>query len=82
MSESAVPEAISDLVDQIKKGKLPPAPYRRRIREGAGVSKRAAARTLGVDVMTISRWEEGATPRRENAIAYRQLLDALEGVAS
>jgi transcriptional regulator with XRE-family HTH domain len=43
---------------------------------------REVARTLKVDVMTVSRWENGATPRPEHAIAYRLLLDALEEVES
>jgi DNA-binding transcriptional regulator YiaG len=78
LSESALPEAITDLVTQVRLAKLPPAARRRRIREDAKVSMRQVARTLGVDVMTVSRWEDGATPTPEHAIAYRQLLDALE----
>jgi DNA-binding transcriptional regulator YiaG len=78
--ESAVPEAVADLVSRIQKAKLPPVPRRRRIREAAGVSMREMARTLDVDVMTVARWESGATPRPEHAMVYRQLLDALEAV--
>lgn len=36
------------------------------------------ALVLKVSPMTVLRWEHGTTePRLENAIAYRQLLDAL-----
>jgi len=69
-------------VDRVRKAKLPPARQRRRIREAAGLSMRAVARTLDVDTMTVSRWEQGVTPHPENAIAYRQLLDALEEATS
>jgi DNA-binding transcriptional regulator YiaG len=81
-SEPAVPEAIVELITQAHLGKLPTPSRRRRIREDAGVSLRAAARALGVDVMTVSRWEQGATPRTDKRLAYRQLLDGLERAAS
>jgi len=79
---AALPEAIAGLVTRVRMAKLPPAARRRRIREAAGVSLREVARVLGVNVMTVIRWEEGATPKPDHAIAYRQLLDALDEAAS
>jgi len=86
LSESALPEAITELAARVRltkqQAKLPSGPTRRRIRRDARLSMREVARTLGVDVMTVKRWEGGATPTPEHAIAYRQLLDALEEAAS
>lgn len=81
-AEPAFSESIADLVSRVRQAKLPPAPRRRRIREAAGLSMREVARALNVDVMTVSRWEGGVRPRAEHAVAYRELLDALEEIES
>jgi DNA-binding transcriptional regulator YiaG len=81
-SEPAVPDGIRDLVTEVRLTQLPAPARRKRIRVDAGVSARKAARALGVDVMTLVRWEQGATPRPEHAIPYRRLLDGLEEVTS
>ncbi len=66
------------LAQEVRAAQLPPVAERRRIRSSAGVPVREAAATLGVAPMTLLRWEHGAsTPRRENALAYARLLDAL-----
>jgi DNA-binding transcriptional regulator YiaG len=82
MGDSESEDPVADLVARVraaKQAKLPPARSRKRIRETAGVSARDVARVLGVNVMSVLRWEDGkATPTPEHAIAYRRLLDALE----
>lgn len=78
MTGSALPEGVAALVDQVRNGRLPSPERRKEIRVRAGVSARALARALGVDVMTVVRWEDGATPRPEHAGPYRQALEALE----
>lgn len=70
------------LVDELRAAQLPPPPVRRARREAAGASLRDFGRELGVSAMTVFRWERGdATPRRDRAVAYRQLLDELGEVA-
>jgi DNA-binding XRE family transcriptional regulator len=67
------------LVERVRLGRLPPVAVRERIRIEAGLSLRALAAELGVDPMSVYRWERGyARPRLEHAIAYAKLLDQLE----
>jgi DNA-binding XRE family transcriptional regulator len=71
-------EVALALAEQVRASRLPPPRERRRIREAARVSLRRAGEELGVDPMTVLRWERGVVePRLEHAIAYRELLDAL-----
>jgi transcriptional regulator with XRE-family HTH domain len=66
------------LVEQLAAAQLPPPGMRKSIRETAGASLRDIGSELGVTPMTVLRWERGeAEPRRDRAIAYRALLDAL-----
>lgn len=66
---------LGDLVDQVRKGTLPPPAERRRIRRRAGVSLRSAAEVVGVSRQSILDWERGEVkPLLEHAIAYRELL--------
>lgn len=69
---------MDELLDKMRKSRLPIPEERRRIRVTACVSLRETANSLGVSPMTVARWERGTEPRRTNAIAYRQLLDQLE----
>ena len=77
LAKTGRPGAIEALAREVRDSRLPAATVRRRIRQDAGVSLRAAARALEVDPMTILRWEKGQEPSRSHAVAYRQLLDAL-----
>ncbi len=55
----------------------------RRVREQAGLSLREAAAELGVDHSTLGRWETGrVAPRRDHALAWAQLLDALTALVA
>lgn len=66
-----------DLAARVAAGRLPTAPVRKSIRLSAGVTLRELADELGVSPMTVHRWEGGVEPRRDTAIRYRELLDAL-----
>lgn len=55
--------------------RLPPPARRRAIRQAANVGLTRAASRLGVDAMTLSRWERGLhEPRTRYIAAYLQLL--------
>lgn len=70
------------LVDKVKAAQLPPPSARRRIRQRARASLAELASELKVTPVTVLRWEQGTCePRREHAIAYRGLLDALSEAA-
>jgi transcriptional regulator with XRE-family HTH domain len=65
---------------KIRSARLPEPAERAGVRRAARVSLREAAAVLGVAPMTVLRWERGeTTPRRDDAVRYRQLLDALAG---
>lgn len=68
---------VAQLVERVKASTLPDAVDRRRIRERAGLSLREIGEALGVDPVTVLRWERGVQPTRSHAIAYRELLDAI-----
>jgi DNA-binding transcriptional regulator YiaG len=74
-------QAVEHLADELRQAELPSPRKRRAIREDAGASLRDVAAVLDTSPETIRRWESKTTPRREHAIAYRNLLDALEAVA-
>jgi len=83
----AVPDAnaelIAELAAQVVTTKELPTPRERtRIREKAGVSRRAIARACGVTVATVIKWEKGAQPRPAHAVVYHAALKALEQAAS
>lgn len=53
-----------------------------RIREASGASLRMFGDALGVATATVHRWETGErTPRPDLALAYLDLLDALQAQA-
>jgi DNA-binding transcriptional regulator YiaG len=75
--------SIRRLLEEVRDAQLPDPATRRKIRADAGVSLREVADAIGVDVMTVWRWEQDkARPRREHAVRYRELLDALQEAAS
>lgn len=52
-----------------------------RIRQNAGVTQAQLARELGVDPVSISRWERGErAPRDQMAARYARVLRTLAGV--
>ena len=66
------------LAEQVRAAQLPPPAARRRIRCNARVSLAEVAAELNVSAVTVQRWEQGMfEPRRDKAIAYRELLEAL-----
>ncbi len=73
---------MTDLLERIRRSRLPEAKERRDIRTKAGATLREVGAFLQVSPMTVARWERGAEPRRDNAISYRQLLDQLRHVAA
>lgn len=75
---------LDALVEKLRSAQLPPPGRRRRIREDARLSLRAAAGALGVATMTLHRWEAGECEPRglETAIRYRGFLDRLEELRS
>jgi DNA-binding XRE family transcriptional regulator len=74
--------SIELLVEQVRSARLPSPAKRKSIRKAAGVTLREVAAALGVDPMTVWRWEQGGkrgtNPNRERAVRYRALLAALE----
>jgi DNA-binding transcriptional regulator YiaG len=67
----------------VAKQTLPPPWARRAIREAAGCSQEDVARHLGVNRVTVSRWEKGErTPRRAHLLAYVAVLDVLRGASA
>jgi transcriptional regulator with XRE-family HTH domain len=69
---------IDGLVERLRAARLPAPSARRKIREDAGVSLRVGADALGVEVLTLRRWESGTPPRRlDDQIRYAEFLDRL-----
>ena len=69
---------IEQLVERLKAARLPAPSQRRQIREDARVSLRVGAKALGVEVLTLRRWEGGKPPRRlEDQIRYAEFLNRL-----
>jgi DNA-binding transcriptional regulator YiaG len=75
----------SALAQQVKAARrLPPPAIARAIRDEAAVSQQAIADELGVNRVTVARWELGErTPGGELRLRYIKLLDELrEAVAA
>jgi transcriptional regulator with XRE-family HTH domain len=68
------------LIRQVRAQRRMPSPaLARAIREAAGVSQGRIAEELGVDRVTVTRWETGLRrPRGERASAYAELLSQLK----
>lgn len=75
---------MSALIEEVRtRRRLPPPPMRRAIRQAAGVSQRQVAEELGVDRVTVARWELGTrNPQSRFLGAYLALLDGLRDSAS
>lgn len=70
---------MSGLVGEVQAARcLPPPRLAREIRAAAGVSQARLADELGVQRVTVARWETGARrPRGANLLAYVSLLEEL-----
>jgi transcriptional regulator with XRE-family HTH domain len=75
---------VSVLIDQVRAARrLPPPAVARAIRDAAGVSQQQLADELGVNRVTVARWELGTrTPRGELRLRYTTLLEQLRKVAA
>ena len=57
---------------------LPEPPLRRVLRQRAGLSQQEIADSLGVNRVSVTRYENGQrTPRGQLGVDYAQLLDRL-----
>lgn len=80
--DPAVREGVASLIDRLRANRLPPPAERRAIRRRAKVSLDDVAGVLGVQKMTVSRWERGERePWPRHRAAYICLLKALEALA-
>jgi DNA-binding transcriptional regulator YiaG len=76
-------DEVVDLIDRLRANRLPPPAERRAIRLRAHASLDDVAKALGVEKMTVSRWERGiARPWPQHRAAYICLLQALSEIAS
>ena len=73
---------MNNLVDQLRATCLPPPAERRAIRRRAKARLEDIAKAVGVDPMTVSRWERGLSePWPKNRDDYLRVLDALRTYA-
>jgi DNA-binding transcriptional regulator YiaG len=75
--------AEGTLMHEVRARRTLPGPaLARAIREAAGVSQSRLAEELGVDRVTVTRWEGGhRRPRGARAVAYAALLAELQDAA-
>jgi DNA-binding transcriptional regulator YiaG len=68
------------LIDEVRAGRRMPSPETARvIRRAAGVSQDRMARELGVDRITLYRWENGlARPRPDARAKWQAMLEQLQ----
>ncbi|WIB68069.1 helix-turn-helix transcriptional regulator [Curtobacterium sp. MCBD17_035] len=71
-----------DLIEEVAAARQLPTPrLAREIRLAAGVSQARLATQLGVQRVTVARWESGVRrPRGQNLLAYVGLLRNLQEV--
>jgi transcriptional regulator with XRE-family HTH domain len=71
------------LIEQVRTARrLPPPALARAIRDAAGVSQQQIADELGVNRVSVARWELGERiPRGELRLRYVVLLEGLREVA-
>lgn len=80
--DPATHEEVANLIDRLRANRLPPPAERRAIRRRANASLEDVASALGVEKMTVSRWERGLRkPWPKHRVAYICLLQALAKVA-
>lgn len=66
-----------NLLDEVRFDRLLPA-LARSIRKANGITQERLARELGVQRVTVARWEAGTRrPRGARAVAYESLLARL-----
>lgn len=67
------------LIEEVRSARrLPPRTLARAIRKAAGVSQTRLAAELGVNRVTVARWESGTRrPSRRLLHPYTELLEAL-----
>lgn len=75
---------MSGLVAEVRAARrLPPPRLAREIRAAAGVSQARLASELGVQRVTVARWESGSRrPRGALLIRYLDLLEQLQQVSA
>lgn len=75
---------MSRLLDEVAVARRLPSPaMARAIRAAAGVSQARLAAELGVQRVTVARWEAGKRrPRGELLAAYVELLEGLRQVGA
>jgi transcriptional regulator with XRE-family HTH domain len=74
---------MSDLVAEVIDRRLPPPMLCRAIRREAGVTQDRVASELGVNRVSVARWEGGSRrPRGEVRGRYAQLLRDLQTAVS
>ncbi len=73
-----VVNTAEELLASVRARQLPPPGERRNIRQRAGLTLRQVAEAVGVDAVSVMRWEQGSTPRPSRAPAYKQLLIDLD----
>ena len=68
------------LAEQVRAARrLPPPGIARAIRDAAGVSQQQMADELGINRVSLARWELGTrAPRGELRLRYIELLDELK----
>jgi len=71
---------VNALIEQVRELRRLPAPaVRSAIRHAAGITQQQLADELGVDRVTVARWELGQrTPRGDLRRRYVDLLEALQ----
>jgi transcriptional regulator with XRE-family HTH domain len=74
---------MSALAEDLRQARrLPAPPVARAIRMAAGATQEQVAEQLGVDRVTVARWEAGARrPRLAMRLRYAQLLSELQELA-
>ncbi len=69
---------MSALIEEVRQARRFNAKHAKLVREAAGVSQQRLADELGVDRVTVARWELGQRlPHGQLLIKYMTLLDGL-----
>jgi HTH-type transcriptional regulator/antitoxin MqsA len=74
---------MSDLLAEVRDGRLPPPKVAAAIRVAAGVTQERLAAELGVHRVSVVRWETGRRhPRGAQRAAYGRLLRDLQAATA